>query len=137
MGVYRKKEDPYEYFREREEKNSRINMWFSFIELVILGLTIALCFYNWQLAIVSFIWLIYNGFTYDEGRERYCVDEIDMPDSAFGLRMVFRSWVVLLPLFAIGCILILLGKPIIALIYGFIAIIFVYPLMLKDRVFHS
>ncbi len=132
MEITTKKEQEdrhYKYFREREEKNKRIDRLFGAIELAILGLTIALCCYNWQLAIVSLIWFFVNGVEYSRGCTWLCIDEIDMPDSALGLRIMFKSWKVLLPMLAVGVILVLVNYPIIALVYGMVVVCVLYPLM--------
>lgn len=127
MSKEEQKDPRAKYFREKEEKNKRIDRWFYAIELVILGLTITLCFYNWQLAIVSFIWLIVSLKEYGKGCEWMCIDEIDMPDSAFGLRFMFKKWKILLPLLTIGAVLLLLNWWVIAIVYGVFAF-FVYAL---------
>lgn len=137
MGVYNKKkeeDDRYKWFREKEKKNKRIDNWFALVELAIIGLTIALWYYNWQLGIISLVWLVSNIYVYSEGCDWLCIDEIDMPDSALGLRLMFKSWIILLPLLAIGVVLVLLNWWAITLIYGF-AISLIYPIAVQEFVF--
>lgn len=134
MSVDNKKDELHKYFRQKEKKNKRIDLLFGFIELAILGGAIALWPDNWQIAIVFPVWLISNVLIYGKGCEWMCIDEIDIPNSALGLRMMFKSWVILLPLLIVAVVLLLLKWWLVAIVYGFLALL-LYAAMVDEFVF--
>lgn len=113
-----------EYVQAKEQKNKPAQRIFNCIELSILGLMIACIIFCQQYAPIFFIWFFLNSLIYHQGCSWLCIDEYDLDNTSLGLKIMFKSWKVQIPMYAIAAVLILTNHPLIALIYGIIALFF-------------
>lgn len=128
MGIYNKKTKkcPLEedYFATRDRKRKHAANISAYIQWSILLLAIALLFFDWRYAIIAFIWFIINDAMYEKGCKWWMIDEIDTEDPTKGLKIMLKSQTRLIPLLAIGCILVWTNHPFIAIGYGIFAFIY-------------
>lgn len=114
-----------EYVQAKERKNKSANRICICIQLGIIGLMIACIIFCWQYAPIFLVWFFLNGLAYSRGCSWLCIDEYDLEDSRYGLRMMLKSWKFQLPMHAIATVLICIAPPIIIVIYSVIAL-FIY-----------